>query len=118
MQILGIHHVFLPCASVGETRAFYTDVLGMRVDPAGPRTADPGPGAWLEVASGQQVHTKENATEWHVSFEVADLEGAIRHLTEHGVEVGEPSANPAISIRQTAFRDPSGMLLEIFERIS
>jgi glyoxylase I family protein len=117
MHILGIHHVFVPCTALEQTRAFYVDVLGLSVDPSGPRTADPGPGAWLDVGSGQQVHMKENATEWHVSFEVVDLADAIETLTAHGIEVSAPSINPSIGVRQSAFRDPSGMLLEVFERL-
>lgn len=116
MKILGLHHVFLPCTSVAETRTFYTEVLGMSIDPEGPRTAEPGPGLWFRATDSQQVHVKENGAELHVAFEVVDLAAAVDELEVRGIEVALVEDEPAAGVRQATFRDPSGMLLEIFER--
>lgn len=54
----------------------------------------------------------------HVAFEVADLDGSLRRLREHGVRLVDESARPGGSGTRVAFLHPSamgGLLVELVE---
>jgi catechol 2,3-dioxygenase-like lactoylglutathione lyase family enzyme len=53
VEIQSLHHVTLTATDLERSRRFYREVLGLReID----RPPFPFPGAWFEVAPGQQLH--------------------------------------------------------------
>jgi catechol 2,3-dioxygenase-like lactoylglutathione lyase family enzyme len=53
MDIQSLHHVTLTATDLDRARQFYREVLGLKeID----RPPFPFPGAWFEVAGGQQLH--------------------------------------------------------------
>lgn len=55
---LGIHHSSLLVADTQRALAFYRDVLGLPVSSQRPPSMA-FPGAWLDIAPGQQIHLLE-----------------------------------------------------------
>jgi catechol 2,3-dioxygenase-like lactoylglutathione lyase family enzyme len=53
MEIRSLHHVTLTSTNLERSRRFYREVLGLREIE---RPPFPFPGAWFEVAGGQQLH--------------------------------------------------------------
>ncbi|HEY8590379.1 MAG TPA: VOC family protein [Naasia sp.] len=109
---------------IDESRTFYRDVLGLEV-------ADTMGGLWLAFAGGGRVfiYPKENhepATFTVLNFPVDDIDRAVDHLNEHGVQTkiypddefrtddkgiarGGPGRGPDIAW----FRDPAGNVLSV-----
>jgi glyoxylase I family protein len=111
MAALGVHHVALAVADVGQSVDFYTRVLGLTVRPDRPNIDIPG--AWLD-AGGQQVHLfvgQPSMTGQHFAIVVDNLDELIAVARSAGVEVGTPA--PSATGRQTFLADPSGNLIEL-----
>lgn len=53
MEIQALHHVTLTATDLERSRRFYREILGLREIE---RPPFPFPGAWFEVANGQQLH--------------------------------------------------------------
>ena len=56
-RFLALHHASLLIADTDRSLAFYRDLLGLAVSADRPDLGFPG--AWLEVAEGQQIHLLE-----------------------------------------------------------
>ena len=114
MRPQGIHHVSVNVSNVGESVAFYTDVLGGTV--RGDRPDFGFDGAWIDLGP-QQVHLIESTMPenlgQHFAIRVADLDGAVDELRAKGLDIADPS--PVGSGRQAFVTDPSGNLLELHE---
>jgi glyoxylase I family protein len=113
MQVTsGIHHVSINVDDVAAARAFYVDVLGLRLREDRPDFGFDG--AWLDCGS-QQVHLIAGAVPdglgQHFAFEVADIDAVVTELRSGGVEVSDP--RPVGPGRQCFLNDPSGNLLEL-----
>jgi catechol 2,3-dioxygenase-like lactoylglutathione lyase family enzyme len=114
VQVLGVHHVSINVADVGEALDFYVDRLGLT-----PRADRPDfgfGGAWLDVGA-QQVHLIEapipDERGQHFAVHVADLDATIIELRSAGVEVSD--ASPVGTGRQAFLHDPSGNLVELHQ---
>jgi catechol 2,3-dioxygenase-like lactoylglutathione lyase family enzyme len=100
MQIQALHHVTLTSTDLERSRRFYREILGLREIE---RPPFPFPGAWFEVAGGQQLHlivhadatlrgekgidTRDN----HFAIRVANFRAAVEFLRGLGYhEDGEP----------------------------
>ena len=115
---IGVHHVSLNVVDASVSIRFYVDVLGMELRDDRPEF--PFAGAWLQ-SGGQEIHLLEvpdfvPPKGQHFALLVADLDAARDHLTAHAVEVSEPKEQPGIC-RQSFFRDPTGNLIELNQRI-
>jgi catechol 2,3-dioxygenase-like lactoylglutathione lyase family enzyme len=115
VRAAGVHHVAINVADVGESVAFYTEVLGLTL-----RTDRPDlgiGGAWLD-AGGQQVHFVEAPVPrnlgQHFALLVDDLDQAVAELRGLGVEVSDPG--PVGTGRQAFLLDPSGNPVELHQR--
>ena len=114
MRSPGIHHVSINVHDTAEAVEFYTDVLGMTV-----RTDRPNfdfAGAWLDVGD-HQVHLLEltvpDNVGQHFAIAVDDVDVAVAHARERGVQVGDPT--PVGSGRQAFLQDPAGNTIELHQ---
>lgn len=93
MEIQALHHVTLTATDVERSRRFYREILGLREIE---RPPFPFPGAWFQVAGGQQLHlivhgdatlrglkgidTRDN----HFAIRVASYRAALEFLRSEG----------------------------------
>ena len=127
LDIKGIHHVALITADYPAARAFYLDVMGGEVIEETYRDARDSykldlrlPGnVQLELFSFPSPPARVNQPEAcglrHLAFAVADIDGAIAHLTHHGVASEPVRIDELTHQRFTFFKDPDGTPLELYE---
>lgn len=116
-----LHASFL-IANLGRSLAFYTDILGLEVDPARPDLGYPG--AWLTLAEGQQLHLLQlpnpdpvagrpahGGRDRHVALAVNSISALADRLAASGVPYSLSKSG-----RQALFcRDPDGNALEFVQ---
>lgn len=116
MQIHGINVVFYWVTDVDDSTAFYRDVLGLK---PGPRFGD-----WQEFSIDGStrfaIHGGGSPVERptaQLSFEVADLDGAIDHMRSHGSEPLGAITDTGTN-RFADFADPDGNVFQLLEQLS
>src|SRR3954468_13053190 len=91
MRVLGVDHAAIKTWKLEQTRAFFVEVLGLKV---GPRPAFDFRGYWLYAGDRDLVHLVETeqpkvpsaaAAINHFALRVADFDAAVAHLTARGV---------------------------------
>jgi catechol 2,3-dioxygenase-like lactoylglutathione lyase family enzyme len=112
--VVGLHHVNVNVADLGEALTFYVEQLGFAVVPERPDFGFAG--AWLQMGN-HQLHLVESADftvdpRQHFALQVADIEASAAHLDAVGVEYKGPLAIPGAG-RQIFLRDPSGNRIEL-----
>ena len=134
MKIECIHHVSLTVRDLERSRSFYREILGLSEIQ---RPDFPFPGAWFEVAGGQQLHlivhthstfrpamTIDNRDN-HFAVRVGSYEQAVEFLTLQGYREnaaeGDPKGmrtNPRATagFPQIYILDPDGHVIEINAR--
>lgn len=129
MQLQGIHHVALICSDYAASRAFYVDLLGLRVIAEHYREArdswklDLGlpDGTQIELFSFPSPPSRPSRPEAcglrHLSFAVADVAASKAELEARGVVVEEIRVDEYTGRRFTFFADPDGLPLELYEVI-
>ncbi|WP_299536242.1 VOC family protein [uncultured Herbaspirillum sp.] len=127
MQLQGIHHVALICSDYAASRAFYVDLLGLRVIAEHFREArdswklDLGlpDGTQIELFSFPAPPSRPSRPEAcglrHLSFAVADVAASKAELEAGGVVVEEIRVDEYTGRRFTFFADPDGLPLELYE---
>ncbi|EIJ48759.1 lactoylglutathione lyase [Herbaspirillum sp. GW103] len=127
MQLQGIHHVALICSDYAASRAFYVDLLGLRVIAEHYREArdswklDLGlpDGTQIELFSFPAPPSRPSRPEAcglrHLSFSVADVAASKAELEARGVVVEEIRVDEYTGRRFTFFADPDGLPLELYE---
>jgi catechol 2,3-dioxygenase-like lactoylglutathione lyase family enzyme len=115
-----VDHVSINVPDVPAALAFYTDTLGLTQNHARPDFGFPG--AWLDVANGQQVHliggeTPQNLGQ-HFALAYEDLDAVVAELRERGCEVSDPVAVGSTGRRQAFLTDPWGNAIELHQRAS
>lgn len=126
-MLRSIHHVAIICADYQRSKAFYTQVLGLRIIAENYRAARQSWKLDLALPDGGQIElfsfpgaparptTPEAQGLRHLAFAVDDLDAACARLTRHGVVV-EPVRVDEYTGRQfTFFPDPDGLPLELYE---
>jgi glyoxylase I family protein len=120
-QIISIHHVSLLVSDTRRALDFYHGILGLEVDHG--RPVMDFPGAWLQVGE-RQIHliempgraraamtTAHGGRDWHVAFEVSDLDALASALNERGIDYTRSRSG-----RRALFcRDPDGNAIELVE---
>ena len=121
-----IHHVAIVCSDYERSKAFYTEVLELRVlheafrDDRHSWKCDLDAGnARIELFSFPSPPPRPTRPEAcglrHLAFAVADLEGEVRRLQSLGVDVEPIRVDPYTGQRFTFFADPDGLPLELYE---
>ena len=118
-MITGIHHVSLLTSDLSRARAFYEDVLELRVNLSRPSMSFDG--VWYDVAQGQQIHLMvlpdveagqqrplHGGRDRHVALSVSDMAQLIARLDKAAI-----SYTLSQSGRSALFcRDPDQNALE------
>lgn len=131
MTAPSFHHFQVTVADIERSREFYGGFLGL---PEIPRPVFPYPGAWFELANGQQLHIVKvpnplwrgpralEIYETHIALRVDSFQKALAALRERGfredaadddgmrmvIKAQSPTGYP-----QVYFSDPDGHLLEL-----
>ena len=121
-----IHHIAIICSDYERSKAFYTDVLGLRVlheafrEDRGSWKCDLDAGnAQIELFSFPSPPPRLSRPEAcglrHLAFAVDDLVGEVRRLESLNVDVEPIRVDPYTGKRFTFFSDPDGLPLELYE---
>ena len=127
MQFSGLHHVAIIASDYPRSKHFYTEVLGLPVIAEVYREARDSWKLDLRLADDMQIELfsfpappprvsrPEACGLRHLALRVADIEAAVRHLQQHGVEVEAIRVDEYTGKRFTFFADPDGLPLELYE---
>jgi len=128
LGILGLHHVAAICTDYRRSRAFYVDLLGLRVVAETWREASASWKLDLELGGAYRLElfwfasaparpdAPEAAGLRHLAFEVEDPEREKAALEARGIPVEPIRTDPLTGKRYTFFKDPDGLPLELYER--
>ena len=128
MEISQIHHVAIICSDYDRSKHFYTEILGFSIIQETFRVARNsykldlavGNGAQIELFSFPNPPERPSFPEAqglrHLAFEVDDLEAAIAHLNQAGVETEPIRLDDLTGKRFTFFQDPDALPLELYEQ--
>ena len=129
MQLQGIHHVAVICSDYAVSKAFYVDLLGLRVIAEHYRQARDSWKLDLGLPDGSQIELfsfpappprpsrPEACGLRHLSFAVADVAASKAELEASGVVVEDIRVDVYTGRRFTFFADPDGLPLELYEVI-
>lgn len=129
MQLQGIHHVAVICSDYAVSKAFYVDLLGLRVIAEHYREARDSWKLDLGLPDGTQVDLfsfpapparpsrPEACGLRHLSFAVPDVAASKAELEASGVVVEDIRVDEYTGRRFTFFADPDGLPLELYEVI-
>lgn len=127
LQLHRIHHVALICADYERSKAFYVDVLGLRVVAEHYREQRQSYKLDLALPNGEQIElfsfpappprpSRPGAQVLrHLAFAVDDLAQAKAWLELHRVAVEPVRVDEYTGRRFTFFSDPDGLPLELYE---
>ena len=127
MQFSGLHHVAIIASDYPRSKHFYTEVLGLPVIAEVYREARDSWKLDLRLADDMQIELfsfpappprvsrPEACGLRHLALRVADIEEAVRHLQQHGVEVEAIRVDEYTGKRFTFFADPDDLPLELYE---
>lgn len=122
-----IHHAAIICSDYGQSKRFYTEVLGLRVVAEHLRAERQSwkldlalpDGSQLELFSFPDPPPRPSRPEAqglrHLAFAVQDVEQCRRALEAQGVVVEAVRVDPYTGRRFTFFADPDGLPLELYE---
>ncbi|MGW4119125.1 SMU1112c/YaeR family gloxylase I-like metalloprotein [Nocardia sp. NPDC004711] len=127
MELQRIHHVAIIASDYEKSKAFYTEVLGLRVIAENYRAERCSYKLDLVLPDGGQVELfsfpepparpsrPEAAGLRHLAFSVADVGEAVAELRDRGVAVEEVRVDEYTGKRFVFFADPDGLPLELYE---
>ena len=127
LRLRRIHHVALICADYERSKAFYVNVLGLRVVAEHYREQRQSYKLDLALPNGEQIELfsfpvppprpsrPEAQGLRHLAFAVDDLAQAKAWLELHGVAVEPVRVDEYTGRRFTFFSDPDGLPLELYE---
>ena len=125
--LAGLHHVALIVSDYAAGKAFYTQVLGLRVIAETWRAERQSWKLDLALPDGTQIELftfpgaparpsrPEAQGLRHLALRVADLDAWCAHLARAGVAVEPVRIDPLTGARFTFFADPDGLPLELVE---
>lgn len=127
-MLSSLHHAAIICSDYARSRAFYTEVLGLKVLAENFRAErdswklDLGlpDGGQIELFSFPDPPVRPTAPEAqglrHLAFSVADIDAAVARLEADGVAVEPVRVDEFTGQRFTFFRDPDDLPLELYEQ--
>jgi catechol 2,3-dioxygenase-like lactoylglutathione lyase family enzyme len=114
-----LHHSVNVEGDLEAAETFYTQVLGLEIEPGRPDIPGVG-GRWLRVGDAE-IHLVDapvadapiRSTDAHVCLAVDDIEAAIATLVDAGIPYERTAQG---SVVQVFVSDPSGNIVELQER--
>lgn len=125
--MLRIHHAAIIAADYGKSKAFYTEILGLRILAENYRAERHSYKLDLALPDGSRIELfsfpeppprpsrPEAAGLRHLAFAVPDVEQALAELRGRGVAVEEVRVDEYTGKRFAFFFDPDGLPLELYE---
>jgi glyoxylase I family protein len=127
LSLLGVHHIAVICTDYAVSKAFYTEILGLKIIREVYRAERDS--YKLDLAVNEQYVIElfsfptppprpsqpEAAGLRHLAFAVADLDAAVRHLQASQVACEPVRVDEFTGRRFTFFSDPDGLPLELYE---
>ena len=122
-----IHHTAIICSDYARSKAFYTEVLGLRVLAEHYRDARRSWKLDLALPDGSQIELftfpdapprpsyPEAQGLRHLAFAVDDVTAWVGHLQTRGLAVEAIRTDEYTGQRFTFFADPDGLPLELYE---
>lgn len=126
-MLRGLHHVAVICGDYAVSKAFYVEVLGLRIVGEHYREARDSwkldlalpDGGQIELFSFRDAPPRPSWPEArglrHLAFAVDDLDAACAHLAASGVVLEAVRTDPFTDRRFVFFSDPDGLPLELYE---
>ena len=128
MLLNKIHHIAIICSDYARSKAFYTEILGLRIIREVYRYARQS--YKLDLALNDQYVIElfsfpsppprpsrpEAVGLRHLAFEVDDLDAVVTHLQQHGLEVEPIRTDEFTEKRFTFTADPDGLPIEFYEK--
>jgi catechol 2,3-dioxygenase-like lactoylglutathione lyase family enzyme len=117
-------HATIAVSDVDRAKKFYGEILGFKIkdDRSDGMTYETGGGTWFLVYPSQFAGTAKST---YMSFDVEDLDAAVKELRERGV-VFEEYDMPGLKtvdgiaeiqgVRGAWFKDPDGNILAVGQR--
>lgn len=132
IQLRGFRHVLIPTDQLAATRDFYTNTLGLKPFEV-PHITDPDVNLdWL-VSGNVELHIVQKTPDRkglpsngfntsmqpHIAFEVENFAAAKATLMEgrHQILYESPLYRGVTARMQMWFRDPSGMVVELYQEL-
>ena len=127
MKIERLHHAAVIASDYSRSKAFYTEVLGLRVIAETYREARDSWKLDLELPDGTQIELfsfpnppkrpsyPEACGLRHLAFTVANVAETVTLLESKGVSVEPVRVDELTGKRFTFFADPDGLPLELYE---
>ncbi|AHH18258.1 glyoxalase/bleomycin resistance protein/dioxygenase superfamily protein [Nocardia nova SH22a] len=127
MELRRVHHVAVITSDYERSKAFYTEVLGLRVIAENYRAERRSWKLDLALADGTQIELfsfpdpparpsrPEACGLRHLAFAVDDVEAALTELRGRGVAVEQVRVDEYTGRRFAFFADPDGLPLELYE---
>ncbi|MFE4462831.1 VOC family protein [Nocardia tengchongensis] len=127
MQLQRIHHAAIIATDYGKSKAFYTEILGLRILAENYRAERHSYKLDLALPDGGRIELfsfpeppprpsrPEAAGLRHLAFAVPDVEQALAELRGRGVAVEEVRVDEYTGKRFAFFADPDGLPLELYE---
>ncbi|RIV20441.1 VOC family protein [Fibrisoma montanum] len=128
LTLSAVHHIAIICSDYAVSKRFYTEVLGLTILQEVYRAERQSYKLDLAVNDRYQIELfsfpdppkrpsrPEAVGLRHLAFAVADLDTAVAHLNEHGVDTEPIRVDEHSGRRFTFFADPDGLPLELYEQ--
>ncbi|HFG1542696.1 TPA: VOC family protein [Vibrio cholerae] len=126
-MLKSIHHAAIICSNYSRSKAFYTEILGLRVVAENYRAARDSYKLDLALPDGSQIElfSFPNAPERpsfpeaqglrHLAFVVDDVAEIKAQLEQQGVSVEPIRIDEYTGKAYTFFADPDGLPLELYQ---
>ena len=123
----GIHHVAIICADYPRSKAFYTQILGLKIVAEHYRQARDSYKLDLALPDGSQIELfsfngapprpsyPEAQGLRHLAFKVDDLDVVVAHLQQNNISVEPVRIDEYTGKQYTFLSDPDGLPLELYQ---
>jgi glyoxylase I family protein len=123
----GIHHVAIICADYPRSKAFYSQILGLKVIAEHYRQARDSYKLDLSLPDGSQIELfsfngapprpsyPEAQGLRHLAFKVDDIDVVVTHLQQNNISVEPVRIDEYTGKQYTFFSDPDGLPLELYQ---
>lgn len=128
MNLERIHHVAIICSDYKRSKAFYTEILGLKIVAENYRESRKSYKLDLAFPSGEQIElfsfpsppprpsSPEAQGLRHLAFVVTSVEFTVNELIARGVDVEPIRTDEFTGKKFTFFKDPDGLPLELYEK--